>query len=67
VVYAVLVETGLTDSPIGKIIMASTFVTDMGTAVALSLTFAEWSLRTLWFLLASALIIAVVPPFLPRV
>ena len=67
VVYAVLVETGLTDSSIGKIIMASTFVTDMGTAVALSLTFAEWSLRTLWFLLASALIILAVPRFLPRV
>src|SRR5207249_814838 len=31
VVYAVLVETGLTDSAIGKIIMASTFITDMGT------------------------------------
>jgi Kef-type K+ transport system membrane component KefB len=67
VVYAVLVETGLTDSTIGKIIMASTFVTDMGTAVALSLTFAEWSLRTLGFLLASALLIIAVPRFLPRI
>ena len=67
VVYAVLVETGLTDSTIGKIIMASTFVTDMGTALALSLTFAEWSLQTLWFLLGSALIIIVAPRYLPRV
>jgi Kef-type K+ transport system membrane component KefB len=67
VVYAVLVETGLTDSTIGKIIMASTFVTDMGTAVALSLTFAEWSLQTLWFLLGSTLIILVIPRYLPRV
>ena len=67
VVYAVLVETGLTDSAIGKIIMASTFVTDMGTALALSLTFAEWSLNTLWFLLGSAAIIAIVPRYLPRV
>jgi len=47
VVYAVLVETGLTDTSIGKILMASTFVTDMGTALALSLTFAEWSWQTL--------------------
>src|ERR1700730_15084644 len=31
VVYAVQVETGLTGTAIGKIIMASTFVTDMGT------------------------------------
>jgi Kef-type K+ transport system membrane component KefB len=67
VVYAVLVETGLTDSTIGKIIMASTFVTDMGTALALSLTFAEWSVQTLWFLLGSALIIIVAPRYLPRV
>ncbi|HEY2986315.1 MAG TPA: cation:proton antiporter [Candidatus Binatia bacterium] len=67
VVYAVLVETGLTDSSIGKVIMASTFVTDMGTALALSLTFAEWSLGTLWFLLGSALIVAVAPRYVPRV
>ena len=67
VVYAVLVETGLTDSAIGKIIMASTFVTDMGTALALSLTFAEGSLRTLWFLVGSAAIIAVAPRYLPRI
>jgi Kef-type K+ transport system membrane component KefB len=67
VVYAVLVETGLTDSSIGKILMAATFVTDMGTALALSLTFAEGSLRMLWFLLGSALIIAIAPRYLPRV
>jgi Kef-type K+ transport system membrane component KefB len=67
VVYAVLVETGLTDTVIGKIIMASTFVTDMGTALALSLTFAEWSLRTVCFLVGSACIIAVAPRYLPRV
>src|SRR5436309_9931445 len=41
VVYAVLVETGLTDTEIGKIIMAATFVTDLGTAVALSVLFIQ--------------------------
>jgi len=39
VVYAVLVETGLTNTEIGKTIMAATFVTDLGTALALSLLF----------------------------
>lgn len=39
VVYAVLVETGLTKTEIGKIIMAATFVTDFLTALALSLLF----------------------------
>ena len=33
VVYSVLVETGLTNTPLGKMIMASTFITDMGTAL----------------------------------
>jgi Kef-type K+ transport system membrane component KefB len=36
VVYAVLVETGLNSTRIGKLIMAACFVTDMATAVALS-------------------------------
>ena len=35
VVYAVLVETGLTNTELGKIMMAATFFTDLGTAVAL--------------------------------
>lgn len=67
VVYAVLVETGLTDKAIGKIIMASTFVTDIGTALALSLTFAEWSLKTLGFLVGSVIVIGLTPRYLPRI
>jgi len=46
VVYTVLVETGLTLTPIGKLIMASTFVTDFGTALALALLF----IRPTWWL-----------------
>ncbi|MBI4247840.1 MAG: cation:proton antiporter [Candidatus Rokubacteria bacterium] len=47
VVYAVLVETGLTHTPLGKLIMASTFVTDFGVALALALLF----IRPTWWLL----------------
>lgn len=39
VVYAVLVESGLTKTDIGKVIMAATFVTDLGTVLALSVLF----------------------------
>src|SRR5205085_11017495 len=39
VVSVVLVETGLNRSEVGKLIMAATFVTDIGTALALSLLF----------------------------
>src|SRR5262249_1405415 len=67
VVFAVLGVTGLTDTSIGKLIMAATFVTDLGTALALSLTFAEWSLRTAGFLVGSALVIAAAPRCLPWV
>jgi Kef-type K+ transport system membrane component KefB len=57
VVYAVLVETGLTHSALGKLIMAATFVTDFGTATALAALF----IRPTWWLVpfvgASGLII----------
>ena len=57
VVYAVLVETGLTETKIGKIIMASCFVTDFGTALALSLLFAKGNWFTLVFVIGSVVII----------
>jgi len=47
VVYAVLVETGLTLTPLGKLIMASTFITDFGVALALAVLFIH---PTWWFL-----------------
>jgi Kef-type K+ transport system membrane component KefB len=47
VVYAVLVESGLNTTRIGQLIMSATFVTDLGTVLALSLLF----LRPTWWLL----------------
>jgi Kef-type K+ transport system membrane component KefB len=46
VVYAVLVETGLNATTIGKQIMSATFVTDLGTVLALSSLF----IRPNWWL-----------------
>jgi Kef-type K+ transport system membrane component KefB len=57
VVYAVLVETGLTLTPLGKLIMASTFVTDFGTALALALLFIRPTWWLVPFLGVSALVI----------
>jgi len=57
VVYAVLVETGLTHTPIGKLIMASTFVTDFGVALALALLFAHPTWWLVPFAAVSALVI----------
>jgi Kef-type K+ transport system membrane component KefB len=61
VVYAVLVETGLTTTEIGKIIMASTFVTDFGTAAALSLLFVQPGEGALWFAAVSLAVVASAP------
>jgi Kef-type K+ transport system membrane component KefB len=47
VVYAVLVETGLNRTVIGKRIMAATFVTDLGTVAMLSILFVT---PNLWFI-----------------
>lgn len=65
VIYAVLVETGLTHTEIGKVIMASCFITDLGTALALSLLFAEFNLYTLLFAMVSILVIFILPKVSP--
>jgi CBS domain-containing protein len=65
VVYAVLVETGLTTSRIGKIIMAATFVTDFGTALALSLLLVRPGPMLIVLVLVSTLLIVLVPRISP--
>ena len=57
VVYAVLVETGLTNTELGKVIMAATFITDLGTALALTLLFIEPGPALLVFVFTSVLVI----------
>ncbi|OFW06215.1 MAG: hypothetical protein A3I61_18805 [Acidobacteria bacterium RIFCSPLOWO2_02_FULL_68_18] len=59
VVYAVLVETGLTATELGKILMAATFVTDLGTALALSVLFIRPNAYLAPFLGLSVAVIAV--------
>jgi Kef-type K+ transport system membrane component KefB len=70
VVYAVLVETGLTATELGKIIMAATFVTDLGTALALSVLFVQPSRYLVVFVVVSLLVIgtmlALQRPFFAR-
>jgi Kef-type K+ transport system membrane component KefB len=63
VVYSVLVETGLTKTQIGKMLMAATFVTDMGTALALSIMFLKPTIYTLAFYIVSILVIFLVDKF----
>jgi Kef-type K+ transport system membrane component KefB len=66
VVYAVLVETGLTETTLGKLIMAACFITDFGTALALSLLFITPTPAILLFVAVSAVIVFGVPRLAPR-
>lgn len=62
VVYAVMVETGLNRTEIGKLILAACFINDLGTVLALGVLFANWNL---WLALFVA-VTAVVLWYLPR-
>ena len=61
VVYAVMVETGLSRTDIGKVILAACFVTDFGTVLALGVFFADFSRWLIVFIV----VLAVVLRFLP--
>jgi Kef-type K+ transport system membrane component KefB len=65
VVYAVLVETGLNRTRVGKLIMSACFVTDMCTVIALSAIFIK---PTIWFpvfIVVSAALILLLPKLSP--
>jgi Kef-type K+ transport system membrane component KefB len=65
VVYAVLVERGLTDTSIGKLLMSATFVTDLCTALALSAIFIKPNIWFPVFLAVSLLLIILLPRIAP--
>jgi Kef-type K+ transport system membrane component KefB len=65
VVYAVLVERGLTHTSIGKLLMSATFVTDLCTALALSAIFIKPNVWFPVFLAASLTLILLLPRLAP--
>lgn len=65
VVYAVLVERGLTDTNIGKLLMSATFVTDLCTAIALSAIFIKPNAWFPVFLVVSLALILALPRIAP--
>ncbi len=65
VVYAVLVESGLNSTSIGKLIMSACFVTDMGTAIALSAIFIRPNAWFPVFLVVSVAVIVLLPKIAP--
>ncbi len=65
VVYAVMVETGLNKTELGKIILAACFVTDLGTVLALGIVFANFNIWLLGFAAATGLAAWLLPRCAP--
>lgn len=61
VVYAVMIETGLNRTSLGKLILAACFITDLGTVVALGMLFAHANIWLLVFVTVLAVTLAVAP------
>jgi len=61
VVYAVMLETGLNESELGRIILAACFITDLGTVLALGILFANFNLWMLFFVAVMALVLPILP------
>ncbi|MGA6949217.1 MAG: cation:proton antiporter [Solirubrobacterales bacterium] len=70
VIYAVLVEDGLNETRIGKLLMSATFVTDMATAIALTAIFIKPSVWFPVFIVVSVALVVALPriarPFFRR-
>ena len=65
VVYAVMVETGLNETPIGKLILAACFVDDLGTVIALGLLFTSFGVWFWIFVVLTALALFLLPKITP--
>jgi Kef-type K+ transport system membrane component KefB len=66
VVYAVMLELGLNKTGFGKAILAACFVNDLGTVIALGLIFSPFTIRTLIFVVVSAVVFFILPFLTPR-
>jgi Kef-type K+ transport system membrane component KefB len=65
VVYAVMVETGLNKTELGKVILAACFITDLGTVLALGIVFAHFDAWLILFGAATAVVLWVLPKLAP--
>jgi Kef-type K+ transport system membrane component KefB len=64
-VYAVMVETGLNNTEIGKIILAACFINDLGTVLALGILFANYNIWLALFGAVTVVTMCLLPYFVP--
>jgi Kef-type K+ transport system membrane component KefB len=61
VVYAVMIESRLSETPMGKTILAACFITDFGTVLALGTLFADFNVWLLVFVAVTAVMLWFMP------
>jgi Kef-type K+ transport system membrane component KefB len=61
VIYAVMIEGGLSDTSLGKMILAACFITDFGTVLALGVLFADFNLWLLVFVAVMCFVLWFMP------
>jgi Kef-type K+ transport system membrane component KefB len=61
VVYAVMIEGGFGETPMGKTILAACFITDLGTVLALGTLFADFDIWLLVFVIVTAVMLWLMP------
>ncbi|MCX8109296.1 MAG: cation:proton antiporter, partial [Verrucomicrobiae bacterium] len=67
VVYAVLIETGQSETALGKMILAACFINDLGTVLALGLIFAKFDYWMLIFVVVTVLMLWQMPRLTERI
>jgi len=65
VIYSVMIESGYNQTELGKIIIAATFITDLGTVLALGILFANYNRSMVLFIGIMAISLFVLPKFTP--
>jgi Kef-type K+ transport system membrane component KefB len=66
VVYAVIAESGLAVTRLGQSMLASCFVTDFATVVALGVLFTGYSLKLVWFATITGAVVTFANPLASR-
>jgi glutathione-regulated potassium-efflux system ancillary protein KefC len=61
-----MLELGLNKTEFGKAILAACFVNDLGTVIALGLIFSPFTMRTVIFVVVSAVVFFILPFLTPR-
>lgn len=61
VVYAVMIERGLSNTSMGKMILAACFITDFGTVFALGILFADFNIWLLVFVVVLIIMLWMMP------